>query len=69
MALEESVEDLEKMESNGITAYIQSSLREYASGLGRISIDYVQQPGGDSGYVVTIGTQGDCETAAGSFCC
>lgn len=66
MALEESVDGLEKLESNGITAYIDPALKEFASGRGTINIDYVSYPGGRGGYMVTLGDQQGC--SSGNCC-
>ncbi|UCC44906.1 MAG: hypothetical protein JSU65_02975 [Candidatus Zixiibacteriota bacterium] len=63
------MEGLDRIESNGITAYMESSLREYVSGLGRIHVDYIQQESGNSGYVVTVGAHDGCDSTDGSFCC
>jgi len=56
MALEESVDKLEKLESDRFTAYIDPGLKDFVDGFGSIHIDYVDRNGdfGDSGYLVTI---------------
>jgi len=68
MALEGSVEGLEKLESNGVIAYIDSGLREFVNGHGKINIDYVQRSPGHGGYMVTIGDASGCGSG-GSFSC
>ena len=60
MALDESVGELEKLESNGIDAYVDPSLLEGLKKTGEISIDYVTQPSGDSGYIVRAGGPRSC---------
>ncbi len=62
LALEESIDELEKIESNGVTAYIATTLKEYASGRGTITIDYTSQSVGSGGFMVTLGEKdpGSC---------
>ena len=54
MALDESVDNLEEMESNGIPVYIEPKLKEFLQQFQTITIDYVSGPQG-SGYMVTVG--------------
>jgi len=63
LALEESVDGLEKLESNGIAAYIEQGLNEYLKNIGNINIDYISNDPGPGGYRVTIGEKscGDCK--------
>ena len=58
MALEESIDGLEKMESNGVTAWIDKKLKDFVTKLGRLTIDYRRDEHG-GGYVLTAG-DGDC---------
>lgn len=58
MALEESVEGMEKLESNGITAWIDSKLKSFLEQLGKITIDYRKGELGGGGYVLTTGEDG-----------
>lgn len=59
MALEESIEGMEKLESNGVVAYVESGLLTLVKKLGKISVDYRSNPAGGGGYVVTVG-EGGC---------
>jgi len=63
MALEESIEGLEKLESNGVAAYIDKGLNEYLKNVGNINIDYIASESGPSGYRVSIGEKscGNCK--------
>jgi Fe-S cluster assembly iron-binding protein IscA len=54
MALDESTEGLDKIESNGICAYIDPRLNEYISQIGDIKIDYITNETG-SGYTIRVG--------------
>ncbi|MCX6826465.1 MAG: hypothetical protein NTV06_04235 [candidate division Zixibacteria bacterium] len=64
MALDESTDEMEKLESNGITAYIDHSLNEHLAQMGDIKMDYISDESGSSGYRITIGDpkcgSGDC---------
>ena len=55
MALDESTDDMDKLESNGITAYIDRRLNQVLADVGDISIDYISSDDGPSGYRVVIG--------------
>lgn len=63
MALDESTAGLEKLSSNGISAYIDPKLLEYLNKIGDINIDFLTNEYG-SGYTVRVGElrcgQGDC---------
>ena len=63
LALDESIDGLELIESNGITAYIDGGLNQYLSQAGDISIDYISTEGGPSGYKISVGEGGcgDCK--------
>ncbi len=67
MALDESVEGLEKLESNGITAYIDPRLKEHLVKYGEICVDYITNQMGQSGYTIKIG-QGDCSSGGCEGC-
>lgn len=54
MTLEESVEGLEKLESNGIDAYIENGLHEMISERGDIYIDFVADGSGGKGFSIAI---------------
>ena len=65
MALDEPEDGSEKLESNGITAYISSGLYEHISRSGDICIDFGTDRFGTSGYSIRIrGTSDDS-----SNCC
>ena len=64
MTLEESVEGMEKMESNSITAYIEPRLLEFLNTNGNIVIDYRNSMYG-GGYTITVGDGGGCSDSAG----
>jgi hypothetical protein len=55
MALDESTENLDKLESNGVTAYIDHALNENLASAGDISIDYIEMENGPSGYQIAVG--------------
>ena len=55
MALDESTENMEKLESNGVTAYIDRALNEHLAGTGDINIDFIQMENGPSGYQIVVG--------------
>jgi len=54
MALDESIDGLKKLNSNGVTAYIDPKLAEYISQLGDINIDFITNERG-SGYTIRVG--------------
>ncbi len=62
MALEESVDGMEKMEVNSISIYIDKQLREFIAQNGKINIDFQEYPSGGGGYLITVGENGvhDC---------
>ena len=67
MTLDESTENLDKLESNGITAFIDPKVLVYLQQFGAINIDYVTN-NGQSGYMVKVGTAScgpDSDTAGG----
>lgn len=68
MTLEESINELEKMESNGITAYIDPKLRQAMEQLGQINIDFVSRPDGTGGYMIKAGQPGDCSESGCDGC-
>lgn len=49
---------MEKLESNGITAWIDKKLKDFMVKLGRITIDYRRDTHG-GGYILTAGDS-DC---------
>lgn len=59
MALEESTEALEKLESNGIAAYIDPGLHRLVSQRGNIYIDFIDDPYGGKGFRVAIKRSAD----------
>ena len=54
MALEESVEGLEKLESNGISAHIESGLYELISQRGNIYVEFITDGHGGKGFKVSV---------------
>lgn len=54
MTLEESVTGLEKLESNGIDAYIESGLHELISQRGNIYIDFIVDGHGGKGFSIAV---------------
>ena len=54
MTLEESIDGLEKLESNGVTAWIDPRVNEYIAQLGGINVDFIDD-GTRRGYVLTAG--------------
>lgn len=66
MALDESIDGMEKMESNGIVAYIEPRLKEFLSQYGSINIDFVDQITG-KGFTIRAGEpSGDCGSCSGT---
>ena len=55
MALEESVEGMEKLESNGIVAWVDTKLKSFLEQLGKITVDYRRGELGSGGYILTTG--------------
>jgi len=61
MALDESIDGLEKIESSGIAAYIAPELKEYLGSDAQIEVEYVTRDWGGSGLVIRLANQsGDC---------
>lgn len=58
MALDESTDNLEKLESNNIDAFIDPKVMQNLAQYGDIKIDFVTRPEG-SGYMISVGN-GDC---------
>jgi Fe-S cluster assembly iron-binding protein IscA len=55
MALDESTENMDMLESNGVTAYIDKALNQHLVSAGDINIDYIEMENGPSGYRIVIG--------------
>lgn len=55
MALEESVENMNALEANSVTAYIDTNLQDAIARHGDINIDYVERQTGGGGFQVAIG--------------
>jgi hypothetical protein len=68
MALDESTDNLVKLENNGIVAYIDGNLRDSLQQFGAINIDFVTQPDGQGGYMIRAGQPGDCEPGSCKGC-
>lgn len=58
MTLEESVEGLLKLESNGVEAYIDSGLNTWIEQRGNIYVDFVSEAG-NVGFTVAIKRSAD----------
>jgi len=58
MTLDESNDGLEKLDSNGITAYIDAKLLAELNRVGDINVDFITNEAGQSGYSVRIGDPG-----------
>jgi hypothetical protein len=57
MALEESIDGLEKLESRSVAAYIAPELREYLGHDAQILVEYVTREWGGSGLVIRLANQ------------
>lgn len=68
MALDESTDNLVKLENNGIVAYIDPNLRDSLQQFGAINIDFVTRPDGQGGYMIRAGQPGDCEPGSCKGC-
>ena len=68
MTLEESIDGLEKLESNGVTAWIDPRVNEYLAQLGGVSVDFIDD-GTRRGYVLTTGNPGDKKDCGGGCSC
>ena len=68
MALEESIDGLDAIDSNGITAYIDPKLKAFLTQFGEINVDYVSSMG-RSGFTVQAGSGADCSSCGGSESC
>ena len=58
MTLDESVDELDQLESNGVKAYIDPRLKTELAKLGDIYVDFITNEAGQSGYVVRVGEPG-----------
>lgn len=69
MTLDESAEKLDKLESNGITAFIDPKVLVYLQQFGEIIIDFISR-NGQSGFQIKVGTAecGPDSAAAGGGC-
>ena len=68
MALDESTDNLVKLENNGIVAYIDPNLRNSLEQFGAINIDFVTRPAGQGGYMIRAGQPGDCNPDSCKSC-
>jgi hypothetical protein len=70
MTLEESTDGLDQIESNGITAYIDSNLKGSLTQFGEINVDFVTNESGNSGFTIRAGSPdcGSCGSAGESGC-
>jgi Fe-S cluster assembly iron-binding protein IscA len=67
MTLEESVDGLEKLESNGVTAWIDPRVHEYVGQMGDINVDFIDD-GTRRGYILTAGKSSDGKDCDGCSC-
>ncbi|MBI5266789.1 MAG: hypothetical protein HY851_06105 [candidate division Zixibacteria bacterium] len=67
MTLEESIDGLDKLESNGVTAWIDPKVNQYVGQLGDINIDFIDD-GTRRGYVLTAGKSGEGKDCGGCSC-
>jgi Fe-S cluster assembly iron-binding protein IscA len=58
MTLYESADGLNKLESNGVEAYIDQKLYDYLSQIGDINVDYIDAEN-SKGFMIKIG-EGNC---------
>ena len=66
MALDEPTDDMEKLESNGIEAFIEKKLKDFLGQYGSINIDFVNHPTG-SGFTIKAGKDDpDCSSCGGT---
>lgn len=68
MTLEESIDGLDKLESNGVIAWIDPKVNQYVDELGDINIDFVDD-GARRGYVITAGKSTDGKDCGGGCSC
>ena len=68
MALDGSTDSLDRLESNGIVAYIDPNLNAYMKKLGGVSIDYVVTPDGAAGYTIRAGQPPDPQCGGCTSC-
>jgi Fe-S cluster assembly iron-binding protein IscA len=67
MTLDESIDGLQLVESDGIQFYLDPLLIKFLEGRGNINIDFVTV-GERSGYTITVGNGGGCATEGCSGC-
>ncbi len=58
LALEESTDGMEKLESNGITAYVDPNLKQMLKQFGGVVIDYISNAYQGSGFSIRVGNSG-----------
>ena len=70
MALEESIDGLDGLESNGITAYIDPNLKAFLDQFGQVNVDYVDNGAGSRGFTIRVGTgEGGCSSCGSDGGC
>ncbi len=57
MTLDESTDELQEIEANGISAYIDPKVLTHLKQYGDINIDFVTRDG-QSGYMISVGQPG-----------
>lgn len=65
LALDESTENLEKMEANGIKAYADPNLLKFIANYGDINIDFVNHEFGQGGFMIRLSNAGECGSDKG----
>lgn len=68
MALEESIEGMEKLESNGITAWVDEKLMSFLTTVSKVTIDFRRDNLGGGGYIITAGEH-NCSSGEGGCSC
>ncbi len=69
MALDSSTENLEAVEHNGITAYIDPQLNAFLKDQGGIRVDFItNSDASQAGYVIRTGRQADGTACGGCSC-
>jgi hypothetical protein len=68
MALDESSDSLDELESNGIKAYIDPRLKEQLDQMGDIFVDYQDHGIGARGFSIRVGESGDCSAGGCEGC-
>jgi len=60
---------LDKLESNGVTAYIDPGLNNFIRNYGDIHIDYINEGPGRQGFMLRVGSANCGESSGGCSSC